>query len=231
MWRIIPNDATFYPGSSSAYITRQRADRDQRTSTPGRNHSQRGDKAFYLLPAEEVPHARHAAGSPQRHILPRCSAKISSRPKTTSGPSSRKPIADRLAVLKRAGCDVKVIVNNDSTLMDAGVLTVLLRAGIPVYNAHRIGHIHTHGKDLYISAKVGSGIQNLVVSGSLNLTRSSLKAHDEAGYKVNDAAVFERHNALWNIWAANSTRIRPASAAGDQTITVPKTNDPTLIED
>ena len=143
----------------------------------------------------------------------------------------RKPIADRLAVLKRAGCDVKVILNYDSDLLNARVLTVLLRAGIPVYNAHKIGKIHTHAKDVYISARVSGTQQNLVVSGSLNLSRGSLYANDEAGYKINNAAVFERHNALWNIWAANSTRIRPASAAGDQTITVPKTNDPTLIED
>ena len=59
---------------------------------------------------------------------------------------NRKPIADRLAVLEKAGCDVKVIVNYDSTLLDARVLTVLLRAGIPVYNAHLPGKIHTHAK-------------------------------------------------------------------------------------
>ncbi len=143
----------------------------------------------------------------------------------------RKPIADRLAVLKKAGCDVKVILNNDSDLLDASVLKVLLKAKIPVYNAHRIGKIHTHAKDVYISALVGGKQQNLVVSGSLNMTRGSLNANDEAGYKINSAAAFAQYNALWNIWAANSKRIGGASVASDQAITVPTTNDPTLIED
>ena len=85
------------------------------------------------------------------------------------------------------------------------MLNVLLKARIPVYNAHKIGRIHTHAKDLYISALVGGKQQNLVVSGSLNMTRGSLNANDEAGYKINSAAAFAEYNALWNIWAANST--------------------------
>ena len=116
-------------------------------------------------------------------------------------------------MLKKAGCDVKVILNYDSDLLNASVLKVLLKAGIPVYNAHKIGKIHTHAKDLYISALVGGKQQNIVVSGSLNMTRGSLNANDEAGYKINSAAAFDQYNALWNIWAANSKRISGASAA------------------
>ena len=138
---------------------------------------------------------------------------------------TQRRLADHL------GCDVKVIVNYDSSLLDARVLTVLLNARIPVYNAHLPGKIHTHAKDLYISALVSGRQQNLVVSGSLNLTRGSLMANDEAGYKVNNTAVFDRHNALWNIWAANSKRISAASVAGDRLVKIPTTNDPTLIEE
>ena len=106
-----------------------------------------------------------------------------------------------------------------------------MKAKIPVYNAHKIGKIHTHAKDLYISALVGGKQQNLVVSGSLNMTRGTLNANDEAGYKINSAAAFAEYNALWNIWAANSMRIGGASVTTAQATTVPTTNDPTLIED
>ena len=129
-------------------------------------------------------------------------------------------------MLKRAGCDVKVILNYDSDLLSASVLRVLLRARVPVCNAHKIGKIHTHAKDIYISALVGGVQQDLVVSGSVTMTRGSLYANDEAGYKSDNAAVLERHRALWNIWAANSKRIRVLSAVGDQAITVSTTNGP-----
>ena len=194
VWRIIPNNATMY-NAASAYIAKMKV---RQGPAHQEGHAGRGRRH------DHVPLSRR---SPTLPIF----SSISSRPPpargprrpsgllSTSGPLARKPIADRLAVLKRAGCDVKVIVNYDSDLLDASVLTVLLRARIPVYNAHKIGKIHTHAKDLYISALVGGRQQNLVVSGSLNLTRGSLYANDEAGYKINSAAAFDRYNALWNI--------------------------------
>ena len=226
VWRIIPDNATMY-NAASAYIATMKADKDLRPRKVKKVVT--GDTTMYLYPQK--------ASTPdlQLNLLKATSCRGTKkiiRVAQYTWTGTRKRIADRLAVLKRAGCDVKVIVNYDSTLLDASVLTVLLNARIPVYNAHLPGKIHTHAKDLYISALVSGRQQNLVVSGSLNLTRGSLMANDEAGYKVNNAAVFDRHNALWNIWAANSKRIRLASVAGDRLVEkIPTTNDPSLIEE
>ena len=225
VWRIIPNNPTLYNGAS-AYIAKMRADKDRRTTTVTKIAV--GDTTMYLYPQKSY------TPDLQLNLLKATScrgAKKTIRVAQYVWTFARKPIADRLARLKRAGCDVKVIVNYDSDLLDARVLTVLLRARIPVFNAHKIGTIHTHAKDLYISALVSGRQQNLVVSGSLNLTRGSLYANDEAGYKINSAAAFGQYNALWNIWVANSQRISALSVASGKIATVPTTNDPTLIED
>ncbi len=225
VWRIIPNNPTLY-NAASAYIAKMRADKDRRTTTVTKIAV--GDTTMYLYPQKSY------TPDLQLNLLKATScrgAKKTIRVAQYVWTFARKPIANRLARLKRAGCDVKVIVNYDSDLLDARVLTVLLRARIPVYNAHKIGTIHTHAKDLYISALVGGKQQNLVVSGSLNLTRGSLYANDEAGYKINSAAAFGQYNALWNIWVPNSQRISALSVASGKLATVPTTNDPTLIED
>ena len=225
VWRIVPNNPTMY-NAASAYIAKMRSDKDRRTSKVKKVAL--GDTTMYLYPQRS-----HTPDLPL-DLLKATSCrgtKKTIRVAQYMWTSKRKPIADRLAVLKRAGCDVKVILNYDSDLLSTRVLRVLMGAGIPVYNAHKIGKIHTHAKDFYISALVGGVQQDLVISGSVNLTRGSLYANDEAGYKINNSAVFDRHNALWNIWAANGKRIRPASAADGEAITVPTTNDPTLIEE
>ncbi len=225
VWRIIPDNATMYK-AANAYIAKQRSDKDQRTGKV--TTVALGDTTMYLYPQKSY------TPDLQLDLLKATSCKGAHKTIRVAQymwTLGRKPIADRLAVLKKAGCDVKVILNNDSDLLNASVLKVLLKARIPVYNAHKIGKIHTHAKDLYISALVGGKQQNLVVSGSLNLTRGTLNANDEAGYKINSAAAFAQYNALWNIWAANSMRISGTSVASDQPITVPTTNDPTLIEE
>jgi hypothetical protein len=225
VWRIVPNNAKMY-NEASAYIAKMRSDKDQRTSKAKKVAL--GDTAMYLYPQKSYK------PDLQLDLLNATSckgAKKTIRVAQYMWTLGRKPIADRLAVLKKAGCDVKVILNNDTDLLNASVLKVLLKAKIPVYNAHRVGKVHTHAKDFYISALVGGKQQNIVVSGSLNMTRGSLNANDEAGYKINSATAFAEYNALWNIWAANSNRIGGASAASAKSITVPTTNDPTLIED
>ena len=225
VWRIVPNNATMYK-EASAYIAKMRSDKDQRTSKV--KAVALGETTMYLYPQKSY------TPDLQLDLLKATSCKGSKKTIRVAQymwTLGRKPIADRLAVLKKAGCDVKVILNNDTDLLNASVLKVLLKAKIPVYNAHRVGKVHTHAKDFYISALVSGKQQNLVISGSLNMTRGSLNANDEAGYKINSAAAFAEYNALWNIWAANSNRIGGASVASDQAITVPSTNDPTLIDD
>ncbi len=162
VWRIIPNNPTMY-NAASAYIAKMKADKDRRTKTVTKIAV--GDTTMYLYPQKSY------TPDLQLDLLKATScrgAKKTIRVAQYVWTFARKPIANRLARLKRAGCDVKVIVNYDSDLLDARVLTVLLRARIPVYNAHKIGTIHTHAKDLYISALVSGRQQNLVVSGSLN---------------------------------------------------------------
>ena len=187
VWRIVSNNTTIYK-AAGAYIAKMKSDKDRRITKVKAVTS--GTTKMYLYPQKS-----HRPDL-QLDLLKATSCrgtKKTIRIAQYVWTATRKPIADRLAVLKRAGCDVKVIVNYDSTLLDAGVLTVLLRAGIPVYNAHKPRLIHTHAKDLYISARVGGKQQNLVVSGSLNLTRGSLNANDEAGYKINNATVFNQY--------------------------------------
>ena len=225
VWRIVPDNATMYK-AANAYIAKQRADKDQRTSKV--TTVALGDMTMYLYPQKSY------TPDLQLDLLKATSCKGAHKTIRVAQymwTVGRKPIADRLAVLKKAGCDVKVILNNDTDLLNPSILKVLVKAKIPVYNAHKIGRIHTHAKDLYISALVGGKQQNIVVSGSLNMTRGTLNANDEAGYKINSAAAFAEYNALWNIWAANSTRIGGASVTTAQATTVPTTNDPTLIED
>ena len=186
VWRIVPNNATMY-NEASAYIAKMRSDKDQRTSKV--KAVALGETTMYLYPQKSY------TPDLQLDLLKATSckgAKKTIRVAQYMWTLGRKPIADRLAVLKKSGCDVKVILNNDSNLLNASVLRVLLKAKIPVYNAHRLGKVHTHAKDFYISARVGGKQQNLVVSGSLNLTRGSLNANDEAGYKINSAVGIRR---------------------------------------
>ena len=90
VWRIVPDNTTMYK-AASAYIAKQRADKDQRTSkvTP----VALGDDDHVPLPAE-VLHARSSARSPQGHLLSRAQRRPSAL-LSTCGPSdaSRSLIA------------------------------------------------------------------------------------------------------------------------------------------
>ncbi|AXG79008.1 phospholipase D-like domain-containing protein [Streptomyces paludis] len=117
---------------------------------------------------------------------------------------TRVQVADRLAELKKAGCRVDVVHNNESgnigTKVQAaltGKMTTLSRcsgAFVDVDGATQ--QIGVHSKYMLIEGVyLGSANRKIVFTGSHNYTFPNLRANDETLLKIDDAAVYASYKA------------------------------------
>jgi hypothetical protein len=112
----------------------------------------------------------------------------------------RGAVADKIVSLKRAGCDVEVLLNRGSDHLDPAVLSTLEGANVKVrrYNKGDSDQgVFIHSKYLLIDSKYGDAKvrQKLVFTGSHNYTSGALRDNDETLLRLDDAAAFAAFEA------------------------------------
>ncbi|MGZ4459141.1 MAG: phospholipase D-like domain-containing protein [Nocardioidaceae bacterium] len=106
-------------------------------------------------------------------------------------------LANKVAELKGAGCNVKVIYGVG---IGAVVKNILARANIPVSAGHHPG-IRTHEKTLTVNGWYGDDqFAKIVWTGSHNWSDGALK-RDEIIFRIEDPATYDAYNANFNdVW-------------------------------
>lgn len=118
----------------------------------------------------------------------------------------RDYLAEKLAQLAKASCDVKVIVRKEPKLNSPGKKVVkFLGENLASLTYKDIdGKIlvtnSLHSKVLMINARMSHSTQKstLVLTGSHNFNLTSLKTNDESLFKINDLKTFESYLKYWN---------------------------------
>lgn len=102
---------------------------------------------------------------------------------------ARESVRNKLAELQAMGCDVRVVVADRET-----ELWVQAANGSGNLNNGKVGTLHnTHNKLILIDAYYAGKWQDVVFTGSHNLTGTSLKYNDEAMVRVKDYFVFKHY--------------------------------------
>ena len=112
--------------------------------------------------------------------------------------NGRDDVASALADLRRAGCDVQVIIGSYDSSPGTRVASLLRAGGVPVSVAPPDA-LNVHSKYMIINARYGEGaaIERLVFTGSHNYTSPALRRNDEALMRVADPDIYE---AFWDNW-------------------------------
>jgi phosphatidylserine/phosphatidylglycerophosphate/cardiolipin synthase-like enzyme len=220
-WRNYPNDQKLFTGLNS-YILKQRFDLPSLPKSA--QVIQSGATKVYLFPQANMYEDF------QLDLLKNTTCYKGTRILMAqyTWSDGRLRIAQEVALKKRQGCSVTVLVNYDSALIGQDVMKTLLASKVSVRNAHVKG-VHTHGKDLIISGPK----RHVVSTGSANLTRGSTYANDESHMVINSRDVTNAHVKLFDtLWIPKSKPIPSAfSAKGTPEFKIPTTNDPALEEE
>lgn len=112
---------------------------------------------------------------------------------------ARLEVAEKLASLREAGCDVAAIVVDDATYPGDQVLATLKGAGVDVtLYPEGPSDEGLHSKYLLIAARyAGVDGQRLLWTGSHNYTGPALRENDETLLKIDDAGLFDAFVADW----------------------------------
>jgi phosphatidylserine/phosphatidylglycerophosphate/cardiolipin synthase-like enzyme len=114
----------------------------------------------------------------------------------------RKPIADKLVGLERAGCDVQVVMRKAGPQSSAKIIKELKDGHIKVGLYPDSKGANIHSKYLLIDSKYDTAgafvTRKLVYTGSHNYTGGALRNNDETLLRVDNAAVFAQFLANWN---------------------------------
>jgi hypothetical protein len=214
VWQVIRSDKTLYDGLV-AYVGRMKADRDRRTATATIITS--GKNRFYLYPQmnknpDVVLDTLKATTCAAKRGFGNSKGKTVVRIAIYNWSYARIPIARRVAVLKKAGCDVGVIVNDANGLLDPRVRSTLMNAEVRVLNAYKVGVMHTHAKTVTISGTVDGAGTNRILTGSANFTRGSIYANDDVLHRIIGKGSTMQYLALWDTWATWATKMRAVRA-------------------
>lgn len=113
---------------------------------------------------------------------------------TASKVGSRDAVLQRLATLRKKGCEVRMIVLDGAD--ETQVQKALGKGSGPLVRQHDV-----HSKEVLIDARYNGKAQKIVFTGSHNLTGTSLKDNDESLLKITDAKVYaayaKQFSTLW----------------------------------
>jgi phosphatidylserine/phosphatidylglycerophosphate/cardiolipin synthase-like enzyme len=114
----------------------------------------------------------------------------------------RVAIANELATLAEAGCDVRVVLRNDNDPNNEPgdlILPALQAGGVQASEYRTSSGRSLHSKILLVDASIqGSTMRRQVVyTGSHNYTRGALENNDEALMRIEDPAMFDLFVSNW----------------------------------
>lgn len=115
----------------------------------------------------------------------------------------RTAIADKLVSLKKAGCDVQVVMRKAGENSSAKIIKKLVDGKVKVGLYPDAKGSNIHSKYLLIDSKYdtkGKGFvaRKLVWTGSHNYTGGALRNNDETLIRVDNAAIFDAFMRNWN---------------------------------
>jgi phosphatidylserine/phosphatidylglycerophosphate/cardiolipin synthase-like enzyme len=115
----------------------------------------------------------------------------------------RVEVARKLAAKKAEGCDVRVLLRQDSTTPGSSVLTALANGGVQHWKlTATAAHATIHSKVLIIDSLYDTGTgptpRKLVFTGSHNYTGPALTGNDEQLMRIDDATAFAKYAENWN---------------------------------
>lgn len=115
----------------------------------------------------------------------------------------RTAIADKLVSLKKAGCDVRVVMRKAGENSSANIIKKLKAGKVVVGLYPDAKGSNIHSKYLLIDSKYdtkGKGFvpRKLVWTGSHNYTGGALRNNDETLIRVDNAAIFDAFLRNWN---------------------------------
>ena len=125
----------------------------------------------------------------------------------------RVAVAKKLVALRKAGCDVAVIVNNDPAQhsLSAKVAATLIKGKVLTWDGRRVkdgvATHYNHAKTLVINGSYDGLPTKRVYSGSSNLTVGSVTSNDEVTLRTIDAATTTQTEAWFSLVKAHSTRL------------------------
>lgn len=121
---------------------------------------------------------------------------------------ARSAVADALARLARAGCDVRVVAGDASIPVGTTVASTLTAAGVQLTRYPTRSGWDLHSKYVVIDALYAGSTthRRLVFTGSHNWTGPSLTDNDEAQLRVEDDGVFDAYLSDWEHVRASASR-------------------------
>jgi PLD-like domain len=125
----------------------------------------------------------------------------------------RLAVAKKLVALRKAGCNVAVIVNNDPAQhsLSAKVAAKLIKGKVPTWDGRwvedRVSTRYNHAKTLVINGSYDGKPTKRVYSGSSNLTVGSVTSNDEVTLRTIDAATTTQTEAWFTQVKAHSKQL------------------------
>lgn len=121
----------------------------------------------------------------------------------------RVAIAEKLAEMDAAGCNIKVLTNEDH--LGGDVLEALSQGSIEVSVFFESADTAIHSKYVLIDGAYGANAteQKLVWTGSHNFTGPALRSNDETSLKIRNESMFEAFLADWQHAAGYADSIHP----------------------
>lgn len=101
--------------------------------------------------------------------------------------STNQMIADRIAVLRKGGCDIKVALTNKYA--NAKVVSTLVNANIPTWNTETSGS-YMHAKVTMLRGRVNGKDQHYVWTGSKNYSKPGATGNAETLLRINSLDEF-----------------------------------------
>lgn len=126
--------------------------------------------------------------------------------------NGRLAVAKKLVALRKAGCDVAVVVNDDPKIgtLSSRVASTLLRGGVPTWDGnHMEGGVRTHfmhAKTVTINGAMAGRPTKRVYSGSGNFTTGSFTRNDEVVLRTIDAAATLQTERWFDLITQHSVR-------------------------
>jgi phosphatidylserine/phosphatidylglycerophosphate/cardiolipin synthase-like enzyme len=126
-------------------------------------------------------------------------------------------LAEKLAALKKAGCNVEVIYPDGSGSQDTiypEVTTALLNGKIPTYNTRPNAGLYIHNKLIMIDGVYqGATGQKIVYTTSQNLTWTSLRESNEVMLRIPIPSVYNAYLSNFESIKSKSVLINSSAAA------------------
>jgi phosphatidylserine/phosphatidylglycerophosphate/cardiolipin synthase-like enzyme len=131
--------------------------------------------------------------------------------------SARLYLADKLAALQKAGCNVEVIYPDGPDKQDTiypQVTSALLNGKIPTWNTRPKAGLYVHNKVILINGTYqGVPGQKIVYATSQNLTKTSLRESNEVMLRIPIPSVYDQYASNFEGIKANSVRVGSKTAA------------------